>query len=155
MKQLLLLIAITGCDISYEPDVGPLQEEISVDAGMGSAAEGPKPARCADSDPTTNVSFSLQIRPLTARSPGGCLSCHGTNSTSGFNLGSYDSLRRGGDNSGTRIIVPGDPCASILPQKLGVAPPYGARMPYNGPPYFTAAELTLVRDWIAEGAQDN
>jgi hypothetical protein len=155
MKRLLLLIAIAGCDISYEPDVGPLQEEVSVDAGTGSAAEGPKLARCVDSDPMTNVSFSLQIRPLTARSPGGCLSCHGTNTTSGFNLGSYDSLRRGGLNSGTRIIVAGDPCASILPQKLGVAPPYGARMPYNGPPYFTAAELTLVRDWIAEGAQDN
>lgn len=155
MKRVLVVVALAGCDISYEPDVGPLQEEISVDAGMGSSASGPKLARCIDSDPSTNVSFSLQVRPLTTRSPGGCIGCHGSNTTSGFSVGSYDSLRRGGLNSGTRIIVPGDPCASILPQKLGVAPPFGARMPYNGPPYFTAAELTLVRDWIAEGAQDN
>lgn len=157
MKQLfIVLIAVAGCDITYTPDVGPLQEEISVDAGMGSSAGGPPLlARCVDSDPSTNVSFSLQIRPLTTRSPGGCLGCHGTNTTSGFNIGSYDSLRRGGINSGTRLIVAGDPCASILPQKLGVAPSFGARMPYNGPPYFTAAELTLVRDWIAEGAQNN
>ncbi len=34
-------------------------------------------------------------------------------------------------------------------------PSFGARMPYNGPPYFTAAELTIVRDWIAEGANNN
>lgn len=155
MKRLLVLVALVGCDISYEPEVGALQEDIAVDAGMGSAATGPKLARCVDSDPSTNVSFSLQIRPLTSRSPGGCTSCHGASATSGFNIGSYDSLRRGGLNSGTRIIVPGDPCASILPQKLGVAPPFGARMPYNGPPYFTADELGLVRDWIAEGAQNN
>jgi len=28
-------------------------------------------------------------------------------------------------------------------------------MPFNGPPYFTAEEIQLVRDWIAEGAQNN
>ena len=47
------------------------------------------------------------------------------------------------------------PCESVIVQKLSLAPPFGARMPYNGPPYFTAAELTLVRDWIAEGARNN
>ena len=37
-----------------------------------------------------------QIRPLTSRSPGGCLSCHGTNQTSGFNhrLATIASPRR-------------------------------------------------------------
>ena len=155
MKKLLLLCALAGCEISYEPEVGALQAG-EVDAGVEQgSANGPSLARCVDSDPLTPVSFSMQIRPLTTRSPGGCISCHGTNTTSGFNIGSYESLRRGGINSGTRLIIPGDPCASILPQKLGVAPPFGARMPYNAPPYFTAAELTLVRDWIAEGAQDN
>ncbi|HUS30931.1 MAG TPA: c-type cytochrome domain-containing protein [Kofleriaceae bacterium] len=155
MKSSLLLVAVAACDITYVPDVGPLQNEPAADVDGGTAGMNQPLARCIDSDPSTDVSFSLQIRPLTTRSPGGCLSCHGTNTTSGFNLGSYESLRRGGLNSGTRIIVAGDPCASILPQKLGVAPPYGARMPYNGPPYFTPAELTLVRDWIAEGAVDN
>src|SRR6476469_7002844 len=110
MKRVLIVfLAAVGCDITYEPDVGALQEEVAVDAGMGSNAGAPKLARCVDSDPTTNVSFSQQIRPLTARSPGGCLSCHGTNTTSGFSVGSYESLRRGGVNSGTRLIIPGDP----------------------------------------------
>jgi hypothetical protein len=154
MKRLFVLCALAGCDITYEPEVGPLQAG-EVDAGVGSNEPAPSLSRCVDSDPLTPVSFSTHIRPLTTRSPGGCLSCHGTNPTSGFSIGSYESLRRGGINSGTKIIVPGDPCASILPQKLGVAPPFGARMPYSGPPFYSAAELTLVRDWIAEGAQNN
>jgi hypothetical protein len=156
MKRLIVLVALTGCELSYEPDVGLLHaDEIPADAAPGSDAAVSALARCVDSDPATDVSFSQQVRPITAKSPGGCLSCHGTSSASGFNLGSYESLRRGGMNSGTRIVVPGDPCASILLQKLSVAPPFGARMPYNGPPYFTADELTVVKDWIAEGAHDN
>jgi hypothetical protein len=148
------LLLLAGCAITYDPDVGPLQVGLASteDAGAGIAVT---PARCNDSDPGTTVSFAAQIRPLTTRSPGGCLFCHGATTTSGFSVGSYESLTRGGQISGTNIIVAGKPCESILPQKLGLAPPYGARMPYNGPPYFSAAELTLVRDWIAEGALDN
>ena len=151
----LPLLVLAGCAITYDPDVGPLQATVEAtvetDGGVAAATtEG-----CGDTDPTVDVSFGTQIRPLTARSPGGCLFCHGATMTSGFSLGTYESLRRGGQISGVRIIVPGKPCESILAQKLGLAPPFGARMPYNGPPYFTAAELTLVRDWIAEGAVDN
>lgn len=154
MKRLFVLFVLAGCDITYQPEVGPLQAG-EVDAGMGSDGPAPSVSRCVDSDPETQVSFSLHIRPLLSRSPGGCTGCHGANSTSGFSVGSYDLLRRGGNQSGTKIIVAGDPCESILPQKLGVAPPFGARMPYSGPPFYNAAELTLVRDWIAEGAQNN
>lgn len=158
MKRMLVLVAfvaLAGCDLTYEPDVGLLQEDIPPDGGTGPGGGGPQLARCVDSDPDTDVSFAAQIRPITAKSPGGCLGCHGSSTTSGFNMGSYEALRRGGLNSGTRIVVPGDPCGSILLQKLGFAPPFGARMPYNGPPYFTAEEITLVKDWIAEGAHDN
>jgi hypothetical protein len=152
----LLLVFLAACDLAYTPDVGQLQapddDPAPPDAGTGSAA-GP-PTKCIDSNPDVAVSFAHDIRPLTTRSPGGC-SCHQASTTSGFNLGSYDSLRRGGANSGTKIIVAGKPCESILVQKLGLAPPFGARMPYNGPPYLSATELQLVRDWIAEGALDN
>ena len=154
MKRLFVLFVLAGCDITYEPQVGPLRAG-EVDAGIGSDGGAASTSRCVDSDPATPVSFSLHIRPLTTRSPGGCVGCHGANATSGFSVGSYDSLRRGGLNSGTKIVIPGDPCGSILVQKLGVAPPFGARMPYSGPPFYSAAELTLVRDWIAEGAQNN
>jgi hypothetical protein len=158
VKAALLAIAalFTGCsDLMYDPDVGHLQPP---DAPEATPPDGGTPitmtGSCVDSNPMVSVSFARDIRPLTQKSPGGC-SCHSSNTTSGFNLGAYENLRRGGLNSGTRIIVPGKPCDSIIVQKLGLAPPFGARMPYNGPPFFSAAELQLVRDWIAEGALDN
>jgi hypothetical protein len=151
----IAILFVAGCGLTYEPDVGPLQPA-APDAGMGSTDGGfVSSGPCGDSDAAATVSFSQHVRPLTTRSPGGCLFCHGATQTSGFTLGSYESLRRGGQNSGTRIVVPGKPCESVLVQKLGLAPPFGARMPYNGPPYFSAAELMLVRDWIAEGALNN
>lgn len=155
MKRLVMLALLAGCDVTYEPDVGRLQPPDGPETTVtedGSMI--PHTGSCTDSNPMVSVSFARDIRPLLSKSPGGC-SCHSSNATSGFNLGSYDSLRRGGQNSGTRVIVPGKPCDSVLAQKLGLAPPFGARMPYNGPPYYSAAELTLVRDWIAEGALDN
>jgi len=153
MRLWILALVLSGCEMfSYDPDVG-LLEPVPPDAGMSDG--GPQTTgKCGDSNPGAAVSFSHDVRPLTTRSPGGC-GCHQASTTSGFNLGSYESLRRGGMISGTHIIVPGDPCASILVQKLGLAPPFGSRMPYNGPPYFSATELQLVRDWIAEGAQNN
>ena len=155
MKRYAIILLLAGCEVLYEPDIGPLQAT-QPDAGTPSSDGGfVSTGTCTDSNPSAMVSFSLHVRPLTTKSPGGCLGCHGASSTSGFSLGSYDAMRRGGQTSGTRIIVPGKPCESVFAQKLGLAPPFGARMPYNGPPYFTAAELTLVRDWIAEGALNN
>lgn len=157
IASLLLVVAGCGLGLDHSPDIGALQAPDAPEPGPPPDDASSMPttiARCTDSNPFVSVSFARDIRPLTQKSPGGC-NCHNTNTTSGFNLGTYEALRRGGTNSGTRIIVPGKPCDSILVQKLGLAPPYGARMPYNGPPYFSAAELTLVRDWIAEGALDN
>ena len=156
MMKYVVLVLIAGCSVvDYDPDIGPLQAA-PADAGLldpdGTVFV---PGLCSDSDPMTKVSFGQHIRPLTTKSPGGCLACHGSSQTSGFSLGSYEAMRRGGQNSGTRIVVPGKPCESVLVQKLGLAPPFGARMPYNGPPFYSAAELTLVRDWIAEGALNN
>ena len=167
MREVLVLLSAVlagGCDLAYEPDVGALLPVAATaledggseespdggDGGMMTEVSGP----CADSDPDVEVSFAEDVRPLTYKATGGC-TCHATSSTSGFNLGSYERLRRGGLNSGVNIIVPGKPCDSIIVQKLGLAPPFGSRMPYNGPPYFTAEELQVVKDWIAEGALNN
>jgi hypothetical protein len=144
---------MTGC-IDYEPDVGkrfPGGNDGGVDAVEGA------PVGCdnRDSDPLTVVSFSANIRPLMNRTPGGCAPCHLGRATSGGDWSSYQSLRRGGTNSGARIVVTGEPCSSIFFQKLGRTPPFGSRMPLNGPPYFSAEERQLVHDWIAEGAQNN
>lgn len=159
MKAFVLMLsaALSGC---YEPDVGAALGS-SVDGGTldGAITDGGLPAvpGCdnTDSDPATAVSFANHVRPLMTRTPGGCIPCHLGRVTSGLDASSYQSLRRGGLNSGMRIIIAGDPCNSIFHQKIGRTPPFGSRMPYNGPPYFSAAERLIIHDWIAEGALNN
>jgi hypothetical protein len=144
MRAVLLVIALAGC---LEPDVGPLL------AGT---------CKNADRDPAATVSFSMQVQPIFARMPGGC-GCHMPNAAgpgigiqlSGLNLSSLSALRAGGFNSGSRIVVAMEPCASILYQKVYEAPPFGSRMPLGGPPFLLDPDLELLHDWIAEGAVDN
>ncbi|MGE0870701.1 MAG: hypothetical protein AB7P03_19200 [Kofleriaceae bacterium] len=133
------LVATSACTLDYEPDLGPEQLIVSCDN--------------SDSNPAVAVSFAYEIRPLLTKSMGGC-SCHNGRQTSGLDLGSYESLRHGGLNSGAEIVVAGEPCNSILANKIGGTPPFGSRMPLNGP-YMEPADVLLVRDWIAEGALDN
>lgn len=153
MKTLVLaLFAVTGC-IDYDPDVGPLLAPPQ-DADVPPTAT-PFGCENRDSNPDVVVSFVGDVRPLMTRSPGGCASCHLGRVTSGLDLSSYEAMRRGGLYSGTRVIIAGEPCNSILRQKLSRTPPFGSRMPLNGPPYYSAAELQLVHDWIAEGAANN
>lgn len=154
MKSTLALCALasafaaSGCLSALEPEVGELR------AGVCTPE---------DSDPAYDVSFAEDVFPLLERmSPEPGCGCHMPTSRrpigieiSGLNLASYASLRRGGAMSAEEIVVPGDPCASILMQKLSGAPPFGARMPSNGPPYLSPSERALIADWIAEGAHDN
>jgi hypothetical protein len=146
-KTLVLALgacALTAC-IFDDPDVG------GVLAGQCDPA---------DSNPAVAVSYSRDLRPLFDRSnaDGGC-GCHNPGGPgvqlSGFDMSSLSVLRRGGQSSGRNIVVEGDPCASVLVQKLGPAPAIGARMPMSGPPFFTPEQIQQVADWIAEGAQDN
>jgi hypothetical protein len=154
----LVAAASGACVLTEVPVVGPLLPGAASmpDGGAEPGNDGGlnPTGPCADSDPASRVSFGADVRPLLTRPMGGC-SCHASSATSGFNLGTYDRLRRGGLNSGTSVVVAGQPCDSILVQKLGLAPPFGSRMPYNGPPYYTPEELQVVRDWIAEGALNN
>lgn len=145
---LLLALLQAACVESYEPDVGPLQNT---------------PCSNEDSDPDVDVSFRDEIRPLIfAPEPLGCLQCHTPVAptplgfeVSGLDLTSLDTARRGGANSDGIAIIPGQPCESILYQKVSAGPPFGARMPLGGPPYLSESLLQLVHDWIAEGANDN
>jgi len=140
----------SGCLIdTLEPDVGE-----------------PRAGLCepVDSNPDKAVSWENDLMPLIKRSNGngGC-SCHlPTNSrTSGIEIGgldlsTYDKTMRGGKQAPAgKIVVAGDPCQSALLTKVTPAPPFGGRMPSDGPPYFTPAEQALLSDWIAEGAHDN
>jgi len=140
------LLAAGAC-ARLEPDVGPL---------LAGTCDN------ADTDPAAKVSFAERIRPLLNRPTAGC-SCHMPSSggqgpateLSGLDLSSWTALRAGGINSGPQIVIAGEPCDSILYQKVSDAPPFGSRMPLDGPPFLSADELQLVHDWIAEGAENN
>ena len=144
----LLAVGLTGCLETFDPDVGEPLRPLCTDE---------------DSNPDQDVSFADDIETgLFEREDLGCRDCHsGGGATplgirvSGLSLSSYSSLRRGGDESGQAIVVPGKPCQSILLQKVGQAPPFGARMPLDGPPFLTAEERQIIADWIAEGAEDD
>jgi hypothetical protein len=142
---LCTLSLVAACDL--EPDVGePLIE------------------RCdnSDTDPNNVVSFQTDIVPMIGRTIGGCVLCHDPNSGNrtgvtigGLSLDTYAGLVTGGARSANNIVVPGAPCESTLFRKLGPGPPFGGRMPNDGPPFWAEWELNLVHDWIAEGARDN
>lgn len=147
----LALLGAAGCIGTldpFDPEVGP-----------------PLVERCAnqDSDPDNDVSFSRQILPVLKKEgvPVGC-SCHQPADPNpigleqaGLDLSSYTSLMRGGNNTAATIVVPGQPCDSVLWQKISAGPPFGARMPFSGPPFLDDATRLTFSDWIAEGARDN
>jgi hypothetical protein len=142
------IAAASGCIADVEPDVGPVR------AGV---------CKSEDSDPEHSVSYRNDLLPLFMRPFGaaGC-GCHLPSSrrssgidATGFDVSSYTSFVRGGNSSRDTAIVPGDPCGSLVVQKVSSAPPAGARMPSDGPPYLTPKEIALLSDWIAEGAIDN
>ena len=142
-----LAAALAGCLDDFEPEVGPQHRPSCSDE---------------DSDPSARVSFRDDIQAgLFERTDLRCADCHTPQGAtplglraSGLNLSSFASLLRGGDEGGTDIVVPGAPCDSVLLQKVGPAPPFGARMPLDGPPFLDEAERQLLSDWIAEGADD-
>jgi hypothetical protein len=141
---LALILATPACLGPLDPDVGPLVHELCLDE---------------DGDLDHDVSWSEDVVPLLTRSSGGCKSCHLPGGETpvgitigGLDLSTYATLRAGGVVSGAEIVIPGQPCDSVLYQKLSAAPPFGSRMPLDGPAFFSPAELATVHDWIAEGA---
>lgn len=140
---LAIVVASTGCLETLGPELGPELVACVPD----------------DSDPRRAISFRTDVLDgLLTRT---CSKCHTPGavnpigiSMGGLDLSGYATLRAGGINSGANVVVDGDPCRSVLSQKLGEAPPFGARMPRGGP-YLDLVEQQVIADWIAEGARDN
>ena len=151
MKKLIFasLLFNVACLGPVEPDVGG--------ENQGASCVN------ADSDPAVNVSFQNDIVPtIFAIGAGGCLQCHAPDAPTpiGFEIGgldisTHDLLLGGGITGGSDNIIPGDPCGSIFFQKTEPGPPFGARMPLDGPPFLSAEDSQLLHDWIFEGAQNN
>ena len=145
---MLAAVSLAGCLDAIAPDVGPPAREVCVDE---------------DADPSTAVHYQADIVDgVFRRDDVHCDKCHTATGDSplgllvgGLDLGSYAGLRQGGNQSGANVVIPGRPCRSILYQKVNAGPPFGGRMPLDGPPYLSDADLQRIADWIAEGARDN
>jgi hypothetical protein len=147
IRALLLIPLFAGCLSALGPEVG---------------APVVIPCNDVDSDPSVDVKFSADILAPILDGAGHCTHCHSPTGMSpigyadtGLDVSTYSTLMAGGTRSASSIVIAGKPCESVLVQKLGASPPFGARMPLDGPPYLTAAEIQTIHDWIAEGASNN
>jgi mono/diheme cytochrome c family protein len=111
---------------------------------------------------TTPVSFATQIQAQIFNP--GCVPCHtdeGRTPSGGMVLkpgAAYASLVgvASSGKAGAVRVIPGNPSGSYLIQKLEGAPDIvGARMPRNGPPFLSDAQVALIRQWIQNGAPNN
>ncbi len=114
------------------------------------------------STPTNTVTFSTQIQQQIFNPA--CTACHtddGRTPSSNLNLkagvaiSNLVGVAAVGKAGETRVIA-GNPSGSYLIKKLeGAADIVGLRMPRNGPPYPTDAQVALIRQWITNGAPNN
>ena len=130
-------------------------------AGCTEKPSGPSGPN-VDPDPDTDagVSYAADIVPLFHTY--GCINCHGTIAENRFSVSTYESLFEPGFQAEERGMLPvkaGDPDSSYVYWKMVGQGPAGEsingfRMPVIGA-YMSAADLTLFRTWVAEGALDN
>jgi hypothetical protein len=92
-----------------------------------------------------------------------CTSCHnaqGAPFAGRLNLtgaGAYAQLvnTASANKPGATRVIPGNPDASYIIQKIEGTPGIvGQRMPNNGP-YLTPGQIAIIRRWIQEGALNN
>lgn len=98
------------------------------------------------------LGYNRDIRPILAEN---CFSCHGPDSAArqaGLRLDKFidATMRRGG----SAAIVPGDPIASTLVERIMKPDTDGQRMPpISGHKRLTQAQTQTLIRWIADGAQ--
>jgi mono/diheme cytochrome c family protein len=124
----------------------------------GSSPTAATPAAAAVSPAPTLTQIQTQVFDTA------CIACHtdvGRTPSSSLNLKSgaafsnLVSVSSVGLPGAVRVIA-GNANGSYLVQKLeGASNIAGLRMPRNGPPYLTDAQVKMIRDWIAAGALNN
>ncbi|TXI76414.1 MAG: hypothetical protein E6Q44_15625 [Flavobacteriales bacterium] len=135
-SALLLVVAVlVGC----AKDEGPLHVPRPVDPTI----------------PMDTVSFSAEVVPIfTAH----CWLCHppmanGMDLSAQYAYGELVNVPSVNWAPALRV-VPGDPEASVLWNKINFTETYGLGMPPNGTP-LSSEELRTIREWIEQGAMDN
>jgi hypothetical protein len=95
------------------------------------------------------VDYATMIQPLFDRN---CTRCHaGDRPPQWLRLDSYDHALAG--SAKRNAVAACNAGASLIVNKIGATPTAGRRMPYDGPPYLTSAQLAMVSQWINQGAQ--
>ena len=93
-----------------------------------------------------------------------CTSCHtdvGRSPSAGLNLKSGSAFVNlvgvaSSNSPGAVRVIAGNANTSYLVQKVEGAPGIvGLRMPRNGPPFLSDAQIRMIRDWITAGALNN
>ncbi|MFO0722470.1 MAG: c-type cytochrome domain-containing protein [Myxococcota bacterium] len=95
------------------------------------------------------VDYASMIQPLLDRF---CTRCHaGDRPPQWLRLDSYAHVIEGSVRRNE--VVACDPSASLIVSKIGPTPSVGRRMPFDGPPFLSAAQIAMVTQWVSEGAQ--
>ncbi|WKZ66802.1 MAG: c-type cytochrome domain-containing protein [Flavobacteriales bacterium] len=118
--------------------------------------EGPLhvPRHAAPDDPVDTAYFGAEVLPiLTAR----CWTCHPP--MGGMDLSASEAYANlvgveSSNHAPALRVVPGDPEASVLWNKINFTEVYGLGMPPDGT-VLSPAEVATITDWIEQGALDN
>src|SRR6185369_12148019 len=104
-------------------------------------------------------SFATQIQPIFNAN---CIKCHtlsGAASLLILDIGAYtDLVGRPAVTSGSTgtLVIPGDSANSVLYERISKngLPANQLQMPLGGP-FLSAADQTLIKTWIDQGAKNN
>lgn len=122
---------------------------LAVTAGIALAVQSSGESTVAAADLALEahreVSFASEVMPILEKH---CWECHSEeNAELGLMLDTYEGVMAGSDY-GT-VVEPGDPDASLLIDMIA-----SGDMPEDADP-MPAAELDVLKAWVAEGAQNN
>lgn len=96
------------------------------------------------------IDFMRQVQPILSEN---CYACHGPDEASieaGLRLDRRELALKGGDSG--KAIVPGDPAASLILERVTHPDPDTVMPPPDKKPPLTPEQIAILRQWIAEGA---
>ncbi|MEY4755100.1 MAG: hypothetical protein RJA44_2775 [Pseudomonadota bacterium] len=143
---------MTGPPYLSDNEVQRFESWISSGLPAGAPPTGAVPLASTAITPRPAVPTWTHVAPIFATR---CAKCHSDGGQmgappEGYRLNSYEAVL---DSSERVRVVPGRPEASELVRRIqGLAKP---RMPFDGPPYLSAAEIQLISDWIKLGARNS